>query len=163
RRAVGDVGGLADEHKEGGLKGVLGVLMGEGPPANAPHHRAMTTDQRSQGVGVPAANECIQQRLVRIAVPIRGHGGAELLHALRHRAAHRPAPGHCSVYTTTSPKSGWLMREKCLSSDEQPPRLATAPRRRPQQGHACGDEAEVYWMGLVAELRGGADEVGDVP
>jgi hypothetical protein len=58
--------GLADEHQEGGLEGVLGVLpVGEGAATDPPDHRAVAADEVGERGLVPALDEARQQLLIR--------------------------------------------------------------------------------------------------
>ncbi len=58
--------GLADEDHEGGLKGILGIMVIlKDSPANTANHRGVTLDENVEGRSLTAANEVLQQLPIR--------------------------------------------------------------------------------------------------
>src|SRR5262249_5840754 len=74
--------------EEGGLEGVLGVLVtAENPAADAPDHRAVPADQGRQRCLVPAAEKSLQQLPVGPVRPVaQEYRPAQVLKDFAHRA-----------------------------------------------------------------------------
>ena len=62
---------LADEDEEGGLEGVLGVVVAQQAAAHAPHHRAVPLDEGGEGRLVAALDEAAEQFAVAKPAPSR--------------------------------------------------------------------------------------------
>jgi hypothetical protein len=65
-----DRGRLADEDKEGRLKGVLGVVMAEKTAADSPDHGAVALHQSREGSVVPLLDEPLQECSIAKSRPI---------------------------------------------------------------------------------------------
>src|SRR5262249_42342100 len=98
---------LADEDQEGGLEGVLGVVViAEDPAAHGPDHRAMPAHQGGQRRLVPAAEVVLQQLPIGQARPTpQKHGPAQVLEDLARLACrHVVSLGEAKLafYLTTT-------------------------------------------------------------
>jgi hypothetical protein len=59
---VSQRGRLARQHKEGGLKGILGIgNLAQDAPADVHYHRTMPAQQRGKGSFVPIAREAMEE------------------------------------------------------------------------------------------------------
>jgi hypothetical protein len=59
---VSQRGRLARQHKEGGLKGILGIgKVWQNTPAYPQDHRTMPAQQRGKGLFVPIAREAVEE------------------------------------------------------------------------------------------------------
>src|SRR5262249_22652119 len=64
-------GGVAGEHEEHGLEGVLGVLlMAQDTATNVQHHRPMPAHEDGKGTVVAASGENVQQLLIAFLVAL---------------------------------------------------------------------------------------------
>ncbi|HEY8502999.1 MAG TPA: hypothetical protein VIL46_00355 [Gemmataceae bacterium] len=108
-----DVAALADrsrplgEHQEGGLEGVLRVVLAaQQPAADGQHHRPVPLQKRPEGVGVAAAGEAVEE----VAVALVGGQGdfpEELLSGPDRRGRHgAPSEGENDVPTQVV-RPGW--------------------------------------------------------
>src|SRR5262249_32129790 len=106
-----DAGSLACQDEEGGLEGVLGVvLVAQHLPADAEHQRPVLLEQRGKGALVPLGDEALEQLAVRgAAVPLRVDAVAEEPQNARQTpAGHALPPSHAPVtfseYFSTPPR-----------------------------------------------------------
>ena len=85
--------GLANEDEEGGLEGVLGVVMtAEYSSADAPHHRAVPPRQGLDSALVPLLDEAPEQLPIRHPRHILPEqGGAEMADDIVPLRRHRPS------------------------------------------------------------------------
>jgi hypothetical protein len=86
-----DRGRPPHEHKEGRLERILGiVVITEDAAADAPDHRAVTMDERSERLGIPVVHEPIQQLPVSIdSVDTEVEEGPEITAHSTHTVIHR--------------------------------------------------------------------------
>src|SRR5262249_55961710 len=73
---------LADEDDEGGLEGILGVVVAQMAAADAPHHRAVPVDEGGKGRVVAPIDVTTEQ--LAVAKPVTHHPANVLDHARRH-------------------------------------------------------------------------------
>src|SRR5262245_36884997 len=91
-----DRGRLAKEDEEGGLKGVLGVVVVEEAPARPPHHRPVPLDERGEGGLIPPLDEATEELSVAQAGPvIQKRGPVNVLEDRPCPSLHVP-PSACS-------------------------------------------------------------------
>jgi hypothetical protein len=68
-----DVGGAADQHQEGGLEGVVGVVgVARHPPADAQYHRPVALHQGGERGLLPAVAEPFEQLPVAEPAAVAG-------------------------------------------------------------------------------------------
>ena len=126
---------LADEDEEGGLQGVLGiVVVAEDTATDAPDHRAVPPHQRFEGRSFSAAHEALQQLSVGQVRSLQQlQGAAQVLDDLAHLGGHflpflagntRPPPLHY-------PHEGdWMRHFPKTKPDTTPP---LCPRGQPRK------------------------------
>jgi len=84
RLPAGDGRRLADEDDEGGLEGVLGVVVAQLAAADAPHHRGVPVDEGGQGGLVAPIDVTTEQLAVAKPHAVSHHRANVLDHARRH-------------------------------------------------------------------------------
>src|SRR5262249_4441271 len=86
---------LADKDEEGGLEGVLRIVVVEEPAAHAPHHRAVPPEESSGGRLVATLEETAHQLAVARRAPDARHLLAQVFdQAGRHVPPSAGVPAH---------------------------------------------------------------------
>ena len=86
---------FAEQHQEGGLKSVLGIVMpAQDATADAPDHGAMTAHQGFESCVFPAGDETLQQLAIGQAGPVAQQGAAakDLHHPVQLAGWHAACP-----------------------------------------------------------------------
>jgi hypothetical protein len=105
---------LADEDEEGGLEGILGVVVVQEAATHAPHHRAVPPDEGGEGRVVVTVDERAEQFGVGRTAPVRQqHRPTKVLDHAAHRVGRHglssvgaPPPSACYL-----PQGGDLIHD----------------------------------------------------
>ena len=140
---------LADEDEEGGLEGVLGVVVvAEDAAADAPDHRAVPPHQGFQGRWLSAADEALQQLPIGQVRPFRQQGAAKVLDDLAHRlVAIRLLVRVSAPSTVGITRSSWFYPGFSLD------RAGRAGRRRNRDRRASGSWSGRWVRPLAPQPR----------
>src|SRR4051794_38051936 len=83
---------LADKDKEGGLEGVLGVLMVEQSAADAPDHRPMPLDESNEGSFISMLDEATKELPIGQSCSILQSSPAKVLDELAYLGSRHLSP-----------------------------------------------------------------------
>src|SRR5205807_8007564 len=137
RVALGNRACLAREHQEGGLEGVLGILlMAQHAPAHSKHHRPITLHQGCKRLFIPLRQEPLEQMAVANISSIGGgNEPADVMEDSASRAVcHKRTQSSCEDSSIGySARLRGTLPEKWASSTDD----CSASQLR--KGHAQGE------------------------